>query len=320
MSALRVGVIGLNSISRFYVSALQRLPSWHLAAVCDRNPEALTPLQGAARCHLDHRDLLNGGDLDGVIITAPNHLHATVCRDVLAAGLPVCIEKPLATLPSDGAALRAEADLRGTPLFTAFHRRYNRSVRALVGRLPAGVPITSVRVRYLQDIEDQIGPERWYLDPERCGGGCVADNGTDAFDLARMLLGELSVTRAHIAYDTSGVDRQAQVRLRAADGAEAAVELDWSYPGECKDIQVRLADGRTETADMLSGFGGYKASLWHEYEGILQDFGQRLRGGPTLADDNAGTAALNLVDSAYRTQCGERQPATAARPQAIRDM
>ncbi|WP_255429964.1 Gfo/Idh/MocA family protein [Streptomonospora sp. PA3] len=229
---LRIGLIGLGAISRFYLAALERAPSLHLAAVCDRDPDALSPLRGRVPCYLDHRELLAEGGLDAVVVCAPNHMHAPLCRDVLAAGLPVCVEKPLATLPADGAALQAEARLRKITLFTAFHRRYNRPVRALVDRLPAGVPVTAVRVRYLERIEEHIGRDSWYLDPGRCGGGCVADNGPNAFDLVRVLLGPVSVSGASIARDAAGVDRRALVRLHSPGGAAAAVELDWSYAGE----------------------------------------------------------------------------------------
>ncbi|GAA4951694.1 hypothetical protein GCM10023224_40300 [Streptomonospora halophila] len=302
---LRVGVIGLGAISRFYLAALESMPSLRLAAVCDRRPEALAAPRGRVRCYPDHREMLSSGGLDAAVVSAPNHMHAPLCRDVLAAGVPVCVEKPLALLPSDGEALRAEARLRGVTLFTAFHRRYNRAVRALAERLPEGVPVAEVRVRYLERIEDHIGRDSWYLDTDRSGGGCVADNGPNAFDLARMLLGELSVAEAHIARDREAVDRRAAVRLISADGATAAVELDWSYDGELKDVWVRLADGRTDSADMLGGFPGFKDSLWHEYRGVLGDFESRLR-SPGTRDDDGGPAALALVDAAYRSECRAR--------------
>ncbi|QBI55535.1 Gfo/Idh/MocA family protein [Streptomonospora litoralis] len=305
-SPLRIGVIGLGAISRFYLAAVERSPSLVLAAVCDPRPEALAPLRGRARCYHDHRKLLADGGVDAAVVAAPNHLHASLCRDVLEAGLAVCVEKPLATLAADGAALRTAATRRGATLFTAFHRRYNRSVRALVDRMAAGAPPVAARVRYLERIEEHIGGDAWYLDPQRCGGGCVADNGPNAFDLLRTLLGGLSVADARITRDAAGVDRQARIGLRSEGGAQATVELDWSFAGERKDVWVRLADGSTETADMLGGFGGFKESLWHEYAGVLADFERRVRGGDTA--DDGGRAALELVDAAYRAERG----ATAA--------
>ncbi|MDA0567831.1 Gfo/Idh/MocA family oxidoreductase [Streptomonospora sp. S1-112] len=309
---LRVGVVGLGAISRFYLRALRERPSVRLAAVCDPSPEALAPFAGTVPCHRDHRDLIAAGGLDAVVVAAPNHLHAGIAGDAVAAGLAVCVEKPLATDLADARTLAAAAERNGVPLLTAFHRRYNTAVAALAGRLAGRAPVTGLTVRYLERIEDHIGGDAWYLDPARCGGGCVADNGPNAFDLVRLLLGEVEVADARIARDPAGLDRRAGVRLTAAGGAEAVVELDWAYRGELKDVRVRLADGGTDSADMLAGHPGFKDSLWHEYAAIVADFEDRVRGRAPTARDG-GVAALALVEAAYRAE----RPAPSGAPDGV---
>lgn len=300
MRPLRIGVIGLGVIARFYLAALDRIPSMRLVAVCDTDDAALRPFRERLPCHRDHRELLQRTDLDAVVITVPNDAHVTVGRDALAAGLPVCLEKPLATRLTDGEVLVDCAHSTGVCLFTAFHRRYNWTIQTLDRRLRRQPPVQSLTVRYLERIEEHIGRDRWYLDPERCGGGCVADNGPNAYDVARLFLGELAVTDVDIHRDAQGIDRQARVDLRAASGAMARVELDWSYPGECKDVEIVLADGSTHHADMLRGYPGFKDSLWHEYVGVLRDFGQALASGKHRVD--GGLAALALVEETYRAE------------------
>ncbi|CRK59497.1 oxidoreductase domain protein [Alloactinosynnema sp. L-07] len=296
---MRIGIVGLGVISRFYLAVLRESGPLRLGAVCDLRPEALAPHRDEVPCWTDHRELIAAGGLDAVVVTVPNDHHAEVCRDLLDAGLPVCVEKPLATTLDDGLELAALADARGTVLFTSFHRRYNARVRAMLDGLPSGVPIESVRVRYLERIEDHVGNDRWYLDPARCGGGCVADNGPNAFDLARLFLGPLDLERAEVHRDDAGVDRQAVIELTSESGATATVELDWSHPGETKDVELRLADGTVRRADMLAGFLGFKQSLWHEYAGVLREFAHVVHhGGP----DPASLAALSLVDAVYQAE------------------
>jgi len=158
-------------------------------------------------------------------------------------------------------------------------------------------------VRYLERIEEHVGADRWYLDPARCGGGCVADNGPNAFDLVRFFLGDVELVDANVVRDRHGVDRQAVVALRARSGATARVELDWDHPGECKDVEVVLADGRVFTADMLAGYPAFKGSLWHEYVGVLADFVFTMAAG--VPGDADGLAVLELVDEVYaRTGSG----------------
>ncbi len=300
MRPLHIGVIGLGVISRLYLAALENIPAMQLAAVCDTDDAALRPFHNQVPCHRDHHELLARTDLDAVVVTVPNDMHATVGRDALETGLPVCVEKPLATQLTDGEALVEYARGAGVCLFTAFHRRYNHAIQMLASRLTPQTPVESLTVRYLERIEEHIGQDRWYLDPARCGGGCVADNGPNAYDLARFFLGELQVTDADINRDAQGIDRQARVVLRAASGATARVELDWSYDGERKDVEIVLADGSTHYADMLYGYLGFENSLWHEYLGVLRDFKQAL--APNEHRVDGGLAALALVDATYRKE------------------
>jgi predicted dehydrogenase len=246
---LRVAVVGLGVISRFYLAALRDSPAMRLVAVCDSDPARLAahPVPG----HTDHRRLLRETWLDAVVVTVPNDVHMQVCADALERGVAVCVEKPLALDTAQGVALRKLAEHRDVPLFTAFHRRYNEAVARLRAEC-AGAPVSEVTVRYLERIEEHAGADGWYLDMRRCGGGCVADNGPNAFDLVRLLLGPAEVTSARIARDAGGVDRRADIRLRAGEG-RARILLDWSFPGERKDVEVRLAGGRTARGDILAG-------------------------------------------------------------------
>ncbi|MFL6126792.1 Gfo/Idh/MocA family protein [Actinophytocola sp.] len=304
---LRIGVVGLGVISRFYLAALAGSPQARLAAVCDVREQALAPWRGVLPCHLDHRAMLTAERLDGVVVTTPNDTHAAVCRDVLAAGVPVCVEKPLATSLADGRELARLARAAGLVLLTAFHRRHNTTVRRLARGLRTGPPVESVTVRYWERIEDHVGADGWYLDPARCGGGCVADNGPNAVDLARMFLGDLRLRELSVSRDETGVDRRAAAVLSAATGAVAHLDLDWSYPGECKQVEVALADGSRRCADMLAGHREFKGSLWHEYVGVLDDFVTAVRTGQDCVD--SGLAALEFVDAVYRAEA----PPAAAR-------
>ncbi|WP_445397583.1 Gfo/Idh/MocA family protein [Streptomyces sp. LE64] len=309
---LRLGVIGLGAISPYYLAAAERSPRWELAAVCDTRP-ARPDLD--APHFRDHRELLDRVRPDAVVVAVPNHAHLEVCRDALLAGVPVCVEKPLALTAAEGRTLVDLATVRAVALMTAFHRRYNAAVHDLLDRI-GGRPVRSVRVRYLERIEEHLGGEDWYLDPARCGGGCLADNGPNAFDLVRQLLPDvpLSVAAAEVRRDASGTDRQAVVELRAG-AASARVELDWSYPGERKDLEVVLADASTLRADVLAGHTGFKGSLWHEYEALLAEFAALVEG--RAAPDrgaHGGLAALELVEAAYALAAERSEgadPATA---------
>lgn len=296
MKALRVGVVGLGVISRFHLAALTASSDWNLVAVCDLDPEKVAVPALGTIGYTDHVRMLAEADLDAVVVTAPNDAHARICADALSAGVAVCVEKPLALDLREGEVLSALARERGVPLFTAFHRRYNSEFATLRARVREDT-VTEVTVRYLERIEEHAGEDTWYLDPARCGGGCVADNGPNAFDLVEDLLGRAEVSEARVVCDESGVDRWADISLTAGS-TRARVLLDWSHQGERKDVRVRTSDGRVWTADMLADRPAFKESLWHEYEGVAADFARRVRAG--RVEDGAGTSALRLVGQAYR--------------------
>ncbi|MEB3367453.1 Gfo/Idh/MocA family protein [Saccharopolyspora mangrovi] len=288
----RVAVVGLGAISAYYLAPIESR-GWVLSAVCDVRPEKLRGFPPQVRCFQDHRELLESVELDGVIVTAPNDAHAAVCRDALRRGVAVCVEKPIAVSLADARELVEISARQNVPLLTSFHRRYNDNVRRLHAEVTARGGAAAIRVRYLERIEEHIGGDTWYLDPTRCGGGCVADNGPNAFDLVRLFLGAVEPTHAVVKHER-GTDRQAVVELESPSGVPAVVELDWSHPGETKDVEVLLADGTRLRADMLSGHPGFKNSLWHEYRGVLDAF------ATTTGTDPGGLAALELVNETYR--------------------
>jgi predicted dehydrogenase len=291
---IRTGIVGLGVIGTYYRAAVACHPGMRVAAVCDLRPELLGDGRGR---YTDHRRMFAEADLDAVVVTVPNDAHHAVCRDAIAAGVAVCVEKPLATTLADACDLDRRARTAGVPLYTAFHRRHNDNLRALLSTVES--PPSHVVVRYLERIEDHVGVDAWYLDPRSCGGGCVADNGPNAFDLVRGLLRDVSVTGVTITRE-AGIDRQAVVALRAPTGATARVELDWSFPGEVKDVRVELADGTVRHADLLAGHPGFKQSLWHEYRGVIAEFAGLVLGGGRAC--GGGLAALALVESCYRLE------------------
>lgn len=297
MSALRVGIAGLGVISRYYLDALAASPELALVAACDRRPELLERLPAGVVRTRDVDELVVAEHVDAIVVTLPNDLHAPVCASALRAGKHVCCEKPLATSAADAGWLDALAREHQRILMTAFHRRYNTHLVAASDRLRhAG--IARAHATYFEEIREHVGDDAWYLDPARCGGGCIADNGPNAFDALRYVLGPLEVRGARIERDGDGVDQRARIELVAGGGVEAIVELRWDYPeGEHKTVSFELADGERIAVDFLAGYPAFKSSLEHEYQGVLADFAARVRGDADAAD--TGSEMARLVERAY---------------------
>lgn len=305
--ALGIGVVGLGVIAPYYLAALERSPRASLRAACDIDSARLAGLSGRAMVTTDLHELLERDDVDAVVVNVPNDRHHEVCSAALRAGKHVCCEKPLAPDPGEARELTALADDRDLVLFTSFHRRYNENVRRLAA---AARDVDWAELEYLERIEEHAGDDSWYLDPARCGGGCLADNGPNAFDTLDLLLGTPRVTGARVERDARGVDLRAEVTLECGEaGTPARVLLDWSYPfGERKQVTLGLPGDALARADMLAGWEGFKESLVHEYEGVLADFADAIATGERRGGD--GAAIAQLVADAYAA--AEGGPATAA--------
>lgn len=302
---MKLAIIGLGVISAYYVAAIRSEPECRLAAVCDLLPEKLEEFarQGCA-VYTDYRDLLRA-DVDAVIVNLPNDLHFAVCEAALTAGKHVCCEKPLALTVEQASRLTSLATERGLVLLTAFHRRYNDNVVHAKRVLQAAPPPRAVRIDYLERIEEHCGRDAWYLDPARCGGGCVADNGPNVFDTLIELLGPLSMRTAQVTRDPDGVDVKAQIRLTASHDVDVEVNLDWAFgDGEKKTIAVEWGDRPALAVDMLAGFPRFKSSLEHEYVHVLRDFLQRASHG--LDGPERGLEIARLIAAVYSADAARR--------------
>jgi predicted dehydrogenase len=296
---IRVGVLGLGTISRYYLPALAAHPDCRVTAVCDLKPPKLAGFPAGVACHENYRAVLTSDDVDAVVVNLPNHLHFQVCRAALLAGKHVCCEKPLTADPGEAVELEAIAARADRTLFTAFHRRYNRNALRLAERMRARPAPARATLTYLERIEDHCGTDAWYLDPNRCGGGCVIDNGSNAFDTALQLLGPIRLRNARIDLDAAGSDRRAVIELDTHGGGTATIRLDWGYEdGEDKAVVVEWDDLPPDRADLLAGFPAFKSSLDHEYEAVVHDFVRTAAYGRPRRD--TGREVAELVSAAYR--------------------
>ena len=190
--------------------------------------------------------------IDAVAIVTPNHLHASVATAFLRAGIPVICDKPLATNVEDAEALVRLVSETGLPfILTQTYTGYTmvREARALVAAGRIG-PIRHVQVEYLQDwLAEPIehGGQKqaaWRTDPAQSGaGGCIADIGSHAVNLATFVTG--LVPQSLLAdLSTFGpgraLDDNAAILLRFAGGAKGMIWASQVAPGTKNGLRLRV--------------------------------------------------------------------------------
>lgn len=195
---MQVAVVGAGRWGGLHAAKLAALPGVRLAAVVDAEPARAQAL--AAR-HPGARPLERVAQLPPAIVAAtvavdlPNL--ADVTRALLARGLHVLVEKPMAPDAATAQALVAVAEARDRVLAVGFLERFNPA-------LAAG-PRAPRRV-----VARRVGPPRCAAPP------LDLDWLVHDLDLAAHLLGDaLQVVRARWAEDA------VRLVLRSEDGREA---------------------------------------------------------------------------------------------------
>ncbi|MEU5461278.1 Gfo/Idh/MocA family protein [Streptomyces althioticus] len=125
---MKVGCIGLGDIAqKAYLPVLAVQPGVELH-LQTRTPATLERVGDslrlpAAQRHADLDALIAAG-LDAAFVHAPTDVHPQIVTRLLEAGVPTCVDKPLAYELADSERLVALAEERGVSLAVGFNRRY----------------------------------------------------------------------------------------------------------------------------------------------------------------------------------------------------
>lgn len=140
---LNLGVIGVAGRGG---DNLNSVTSENIVALCDIDRTHLEPvarLFPAAKAHEDFRRLLDHKDLDAILVSTPDHMHAIPVAAALRLGLDVYCEKPLAHSVHEVRTLRELATKHQcvTQMGTQIHAgdNYRRAVEILKAGLIGAV-------------------------------------------------------------------------------------------------------------------------------------------------------------------------------------
>lgn len=222
---LRVGLLGCGRIARLiHLPVLTRLPGLEVAAIAEqdvRSREASRSLAPSATLFADHRELIEAGQLDAVVVCLPPALHAEAAIASFERGLHVYLEKPLATTLEDGRRILRAWRSAGTAGWIGFNFRFHPLVvemRDALGRGSIG-HLVGVRTSFCASRREL--PE-WKRRRDS-GGGALLDLASHQFDLVRFVLDqEIVEVNALIGSLASEADTAA-IHLRLSAGTMVEV-------------------------------------------------------------------------------------------------
>lgn len=188
MDKVRVGFIGAGGIASRHVGDLLQFEDVTIAAVSD--PAADRAQAQAARCgakaYANYEEMLSQEQLDALYICVPPFAHGPLERAALEHRLPFFVEKPLARDWETAAAIGKGVTERNLVTAVGYHWRYldtTEEAQRLLGKNPAGLALG-----YWLDFTPP--PVWWRM--EQQSGGQMVEQTTHIFDLARVLVGEVT--------------------------------------------------------------------------------------------------------------------------------
>ena len=189
--SVRIGVIGLGSVSEKYVPHIRRLnvegSPCEVVIACDLRPGMAERARdwGIPDFTTDYRDVLARADVDVVLVLTAMQSHGQITRDALHAGKHVLVEKPMSMDLAEAAELVALAKVSTGHLVCAPHVTLSRTYQDMWRHIQAGDIGKPLSARGLYGWS---GPDwgPWFYEP---GGGPMYDLGVYNVTTLTGLLG-----------------------------------------------------------------------------------------------------------------------------------
>lgn len=262
---LKVGVIGIGSISEMHIVPYLKNEDVELIAFCDISEERLQEKgekYGVENLYTDYNELLANEEIDAVSICTWNNTHAEISIAALEAGKHVLVEKPLSMTVEEAEAVEAAVEKSGKILQVGFVRRHADNARILK-KFIDNDELGEIYYSKASILRRLGNPGGWFSDISKSGGGPLIDLGVHMIDITWYLMGKprpVSVSantysklgnRSHIEnlsfykaadYDPShnDVEDLTNALIRFENGASLYVDVSFTLQAKSDETNAQL--------------------------------------------------------------------------------
>jgi predicted dehydrogenase len=220
---LRWGIVGTGWIATRFVHALRAHTRQSISAVASRTIEGARRFadeQAIETVAVDAVELAARSDVDVVYISTPQSRHVEDALQVIGAGTPVLVEKPLATSAEDARRLIDAAARAGVFVAEGMWTRYLPHTAVLRALLEDGA-LGDVRLM-TADIGQAV-PEGHRIRRADLGGGAALDLGVYPLALSSSVFGAPTAVSATGEMTATGVDGYAAIALAHGPGRHTGI-------------------------------------------------------------------------------------------------
>jgi len=194
--------------------------------------------RGCERWTIDYQEMLKWADVDGVVVTTPHQMHATMAAHAAQAGKHVLIEKPMATRWEHAQALVQAVEASGV---TAAALPYDHSPVLLAGLSYLREEVVG-KITAAEAELNIPGPPRsnWYYSKD-AEGGAMLDTAPYALSRLACVMGPAVRVAGYVnrlipmrltgdgGRVQSEVDDNVTIILEYATGQQSVVRTCWAY-------------------------------------------------------------------------------------------
>jgi UDP-N-acetylglucosamine 3-dehydrogenase len=238
---LRVGVVGAGVMGTNHARVMASVPGIKLIGIADPLPAHRTRAIELVGCKtFENVDELIAEGVDAVTVAAPTHLHHEISLQLIASGIHVLVEKPIASTVQEGRDIVAAARKAGVTLMVGHVERFNPAVAAIKQALK-GEDILSIGIT-------RVGP----FPPRMSNVGVVIDLAVHDIDLIRWFT-ESDIIEVQPQLSSAVAEREdiALLQFRTASGVLAHINTNWLTPFKARSVTVATR-GKYITGDLLT--------------------------------------------------------------------
>lgn len=240
---LRFGIVGCGRVvQELHLPAWSVIPDVRLVAICDSSQASLDAVSKQvpdARCYTSFDDFVaNSAGLAFVVLATPGATHPELGQKLLAKGINVLCEKPLALSAPEAHRLCALADETGATLTSIHNYRFKENTQQALGALRKGQlgDIVAVNLKFRSG--SLFGEQVPWRRHERENRTLLFDSGIHLVDIAVLFLGPVESLRFVDAdVDSLGIQRVTFGTLHQS-GARGVFDLMVDASSTSTEIEV----------------------------------------------------------------------------------
>ena len=244
---VKIGVIGCGLMAQGHIKNFLSIPEAEVGGLMDTDPARLeetvqsNPQLAGVPQFEDHRQLIEGADLDAVLICSPHYAHFEQIVDSLRAGLHVLTEKPMVCTIEHAHTVLEEEKKAGKVLGVSYQRHSAGCFQFIKRALESGEP---GEVKFVSAFQGQawlhwfVG--MWRHSMKLACGGQLNDSGSHLIDILLWVTG-LAVEEVSACIDNCGteVDINSAISMRFRNGALGTISVVGSCPiGFWEDVTI----------------------------------------------------------------------------------